>query len=362
MDIISNEVQETEIYNRVDDLKAFDETKLGVKGLVDQGVTKVPRIFIRPHDELVQDLNFTKVDLNIPVIDLSGIEQGHDRRMEIVEQIREASKTWGFFQVVNHEISSSLLDETIDSIRMFHEQDNETKMKFYSRDRMNMVRFESNIDLYQSRTANWRDTLTISMAYSELPPEQVPVVCRETILEYIKGTTMLCGTLLDLLSEALNLNPNYLQDMECARGRTFVCHYYPPCPEPELTLGTSKHTDPSFITLLLQDHLGGLQVRYCDQWVDVPSVTGAIVVNIGDMLQIVSNDKFKSADHRVLANHKGPRVSIASFFTGVVDPPKMYGPIKDGNTPAYRDFTVTDYLNKFFTRPIDKSGLDYFKS
>lgn len=301
--------------------------------------------------------------LEVPVIDLSGSGHGddHDRRMQIVEQIREASKTWGFFQVVNHEIRLGLLDEMIDSIRMFHEQDSETKMKFYTRDRMNKVRFDSNIDLYQSRAANWRDSLTISMAYADLHPEQVPEICRETILEYIKHVTMLGGTLLELLSEALNLQTNYLQDMECARGRTFVCQYYPPCPEPELTLGASKHTDPSFITLLLQDHIGGLQVKYSDQWVDVPPIKGGMVVNIGDMLQIVSNDKFKSADHRVLANHNGPRVSVASFFIGDVVTPKMYGPIKDGSPPAYKDFLVNEYLDKFFTRPIDKSGLDYFK-
>lgn len=347
---------DTEKYDRADALKVFDESKVGVKGLVDAGVTKIPRIFIRPHDELVQELKYKKVDLQIPVIDLSGT---HD---QIVEQVREASETWGFFQVINHEIATILLDETIDCIRMFHEQDSETKMKLYSRDRMNTVRFDSNIDLYRSRTANWRDTLTLSMFVSgELDPQQVPQVCRETMIEYIKQVTMLGGTLMELLSEALNLKQNHLQDMQCGHGRTLVCQYYPPCPEPELTLGASQHTDPSFLTLLLQDHIGGLQVRHHDQWTNVSPVAGGLVVNIGDFLQIVSNDKFKSVDHRVLANHNGPRISVACFFTGVAVPPKIYRPIKDGSPPAYKEFFVTEYMDKFFTRPIDKCGLDYFK-
>lgn len=368
MDIFSNEdYDSTENYDRHHALKVFDESKAGVKGLVDAGVTKIPRIFIRPHDELVEELNCSKVNLQIPVIDLSGCEQG-DRRTEIVEQVREASENWGFFQVVNHEIPTSLLDETVDCIRMFHEQETEVKMKLYSRDRKKRVRFESNIDLYQSGVANWRDTLTLSMFISnDLDPEEVPEVCRETILEYIKYVTKLGGTLMEILSEALGLKPDHLKGMECAHGRTFVCHYYPPCPEPELTMGVSKHTDPSFLTLLLQDHIGGLQVRHRNQWADVPHVPGGLVVNIGDLLQIISNDKFKSIEHRVLANHDGPRISVACFFTGVTVPPKMYGPIKelalksDGRPPAYKDLLVSEYIEKFFTRSIDKSGLDNFR-
>ncbi|CAI9261510.1 unnamed protein product [Lactuca saligna] len=357
MDIFSNE--DTEKYDRADALKVFDETKAGVKGLVDAGVTKIPRIFIRPHDELVEELNSSKVSLQIPIIDLTGSEKG-DRRKEIVEQIRVASETWGFFQVINHEIPKSLLDETIDCIRMFHEQESEIKMKFYSRDRMNKVRFDSNLDLYQSRAANWRDTLTLSMfILDDLNPDEVPSICRETMLEYIKHVTKFGGTLLELLSEALGLRPHHLQDLECCHGRTFVCHYYPPCPEPELTLGSSKHTDPSFLTLLLQDNIGGLQVRHHDQWTDVPPLAGGFVVNIGDFLQIVSNDKFKSVDHRVLANHNGPRISMACFFTGVAVPPKIYGPIKeltlqsDGSTPVYQDFLLRTLMCMFMCHTHD---------
>jgi isopenicillin N synthase-like dioxygenase len=94
------------------------------------------------------------------------------------------------------------------------------------------------------------------------------------------------GTLLfALLSEALGLNPNHLKDMGCAEGLIALCHYYPPCPEPEMTVGTTKHCDNDFLTVLLQDHIGGLQVLYDDKWIDITPVPGALVVNVGDLLQ-----------------------------------------------------------------------------
>ncbi|KAF3456829.1 hypothetical protein FNV43_RR01483 [Rhamnella rubrinervis] len=91
--------------------------------------------------------------------------------------------------------------------------------------------------------------------------------------------------LLELLSEALGLNPNHLKDIDCAEGVVVLGHYYPACPQPELCLGASKHSDNSFLTVLLQDHIGGLQVLFENHWIDIPYEPGALVVNIGDLLQ-----------------------------------------------------------------------------
>ncbi|KAI3756733.1 hypothetical protein L1987_56555 [Smallanthus sonchifolius] len=137
----------------------------------------------------------------------------------------------------------------------------------------------------------------------------------DVLLEYSNQVMKLGVCLFELMSEALGLNTDHLLNMGCADGLAVLGHYYPSCPQPELTIGTTDHTDNDFITILLQDHIGGLKVFYQNQWTDVPPTPGALIVNAGDFLQLITNDKFVSSQHKVVANKVGPRVSVASFFT-----------------------------------------------
>ncbi|CAJ1958102.1 unnamed protein product [Sphenostylis stenocarpa] len=352
---------------RLRELKEFDDTKAGVKGLVDQGITKIPRLFHHPPDEHAEFSNSGSTAQIIPVIDLAEVGQDASSRLEVIGRIREASEKWGFFQVVNHGIPVTVLEYLKDGVRRFYEQDIELKKHLYTREQMRPFVYNSNFDLYISPALNWRDTFMCYLAPNPPKPEDLPVVCRDILLEYGAYMMKLGITLFELLSEALGLHPDHLKDLGCAEGIISLGHYYPACPEPELTLGTTKHSDNSFLTLVLQDHIGGLQVLYKNSWIDIAPEPGALVVNIGDLLQLITNDRFKSVEHRVVANLIGPRISVACFFSEILNPtPKLYGPIKEllseDNPPKYRETTVKEYAQYYKAKGLDgTSALDHFK-
>ncbi|XP_052882295.1 1-aminocyclopropane-1-carboxylate oxidase homolog 1-like [Gossypium arboreum] len=97
-------------------------------------------------------------ELGAPIIDLQGIGGDSARGAVVINQVRNACADWGFFQVVHHGIPASVLDEMIDGISQFHEQDTEVKKQFYSRDATRKVLYLSNYDLYKLKAANWRDS------------------------------------------------------------------------------------------------------------------------------------------------------------------------------------------------------------
>lgn len=274
-------------YDRAQQVKQFDQSKLGVKGLVDSGLTSIPRFFIHPPETLPDLRPHTKPQTQqqpIPTIDLSDL-QTH-RRSSIVQQISRACRTFGFFQITNHGIPSAVLDRTIASIKAFHEQPTEVKAPVYSREMGTGVSYLSNVDLYSSKAASWRDTLQVRLGPIPAVPEEVPEICRDEIVGWDGEILRLGEALMELVSEGLGLSAGRLNEMTCLGGRVMVGHYYPYCPQPDLTVGLTSHSDPGVLTLLLQDHMGGLQVKHGEGWVDVKPVPGALVINVGDLLQV----------------------------------------------------------------------------
>ncbi|KAJ7948923.1 2-oxoglutarate (2OG) and Fe(II)-dependent oxygenase superfamily protein [Quillaja saponaria] len=144
-------------------------------------------------------------------------------------------------------------------------------------------------------------------------------------------------------------------------------NFYPTCPNPELTVGVGRHSDMGALTVLLQDGIGGLFVKSEDgddagKWMEIPPVPAALVINVGDTLQILSNGRYRSAEHRVRTTNTQARVSIPIFT--LPKPTEKIGPLpeaveKDG-VALYKEIVFQDYMNNFFGNVHDgKKSLDF---
>ncbi|KAI3976495.1 hypothetical protein MKX01_008353 [Papaver californicum] len=269
----------------------------------DSGITTIPRFFVHPPE------SFPSITHPNPSYD-----DHHDRKE--IDEIKEASSKWGFIQILNHVIPIDVLDRTISSIKAFNEQSNVIKSKYYGRERGKGIAFSTFFDLFQSKE---RDTL--QMRTGPAPPhfDHIPEICRRELLEWDQQVQLLGEILMRLLSERLGLEKDRLKEISCLDSRLTVAHYYP---------------DPGVLTVLLQDQIGGLQLKHGEDWIDVKPCSGGLVLNTGDLLQMISNDEYKSVEHRVVANpFREPHVSTAVFF----NPGKRednYGPLPELISPA----------------------------
>lgn len=148
-------------YDRIEEVRKFDESKSGVKGLSDSGITSIPKFFIHSPQTLADIKNTKSSDqttISIPIIDLSD-----NNRTKLISQVKEAASTWGFFQVINHGISKSVLDSTIRAYKAFHEQPHDVKSRYYKREEHCGVMYATNNDLYRSEAASWHDQLQVNL-------------------------------------------------------------------------------------------------------------------------------------------------------------------------------------------------------
>ncbi|XP_062201150.1 1-aminocyclopropane-1-carboxylate oxidase homolog 1-like [Phragmites australis] len=343
-------------YDAAAALADFHESLGGVRGLVESGVAAVPRLFLvsttpGPQPQTTADFAIPTVDLSLP-------------RSETVALVRAAARSCGFFHVINHGVPPGTVDSAVSAVRAFHEQPRAIRSAFYSLAPVGAVTY-STIPIQPQQAGQpaaasllpWRDSLRVRFGPGEPDLGCLPAACRDALQEYQRSLTGFGKEITGLLSEALGVEAERLEREMQVEGWLMACHYYPPCPEPARVVGSLEHTDPSLFTVLAQDGVGGLQVR-CDdgtggdgEWVDVAPVTGALLVNVGDVLKVVSNDEYNSVEHRVIIRStQDARVSIACFFNPAKrDKSDLFGPLPELVTverPArYRSFTVPEFMS-----------------
>ncbi|KAG2398004.1 Gibberellin 2-beta-dioxygenase [Vigna angularis] len=259
---------------------------------------------------------------DLPLIDLGALKSSNERdKRACTAAICKAASEWGFFQVVNHGISHDLLR------KMRNEQ-----MKLFE------VPFEKKI--------------TCGLLNNPY---------REAINEFAPAMLEVSRLLASILAQNLGYPKDAVEKL-CDAGTCFLrLNHYPCCPKSkEEIFGLVPHTDSDFLTILYQDQVGGLQLMKDSKWVAVKPNPDALIVNIGDLFQAWSNDEYRSVEHKVVANDKMERYSVAYFLC-----PFNNTVINGCKGPSvYRKFTFGEYRHQIqedVKKIGHKIGLSRFK-
>ncbi|KAL9243359.1 hypothetical protein vseg_017255 [Gypsophila vaccaria] len=302
---------------------------------------------------------------SIPIVDLSEPEDA------IKSKLLEGCQEYGIFYVVNHGVDKMLCNSVLNALAEFFtspieqgraqlhttDHDKEVKVYYYDvRDGDKIVHGWS-----EAFTHLWHpsdDTFLHSLP--TYPPHY-----RELIAEYSKEIGIVISKLLGWMSEGLGLDKEEIEKNLGSLPKFYKMqsNFYPPCPDPELTMGLAAHNDMAAFTVVCQtEHVTGLNFLKDDTWFSVPPHPNAFVCNVGDVLQILSNGKFKSVRHRAVTSKDKARVSLATFIA----PHKqtMVGPIKDlvdeQHPPRYETFQYANFHERILRpwlhpRPDDKA-------
>ncbi|KAK3406847.1 hypothetical protein EUGRSUZ_K02978 [Eucalyptus grandis] len=355
-------------------LQSWPEPIVRVQALSESGISRIPERFVRPPSErpspipnfAPQDRDRTRDGINIPVIDLAGIMSSADGSTLLLERISYACREWGFFQVVNHGVSEELMGAAREAWREFFRLPVEAKQE-YANNPSTYEGYGSRIGVEREATLDWSDYffLYYSPRSARNPSKwpAIPLSCRELITEYGKEVTELCKRLLSLISRSLGFEGDYFERAFGGEefGACLRANFYPKCPQPDLTLGLSAHSDPGFLTFLLPDpHVAGLQVRQGDQWVTVEPIPNAFIVNLGDQMQVVTNAIYRSVEHRVIVNSAKERVSLAFFYNPksdlLIQPAEEF--VTEDRPALYSPMTYEEYRTYIRTKgPRGKSQL-----
>jgi len=279
----------------------------------------------------------------VPLIDIGSLPQrGADGATESVAlAIASACKNTGFFYVANHGVQKQTIADVFEANKRFHARPDEDKLKLrlnrwhrgyqsLGGSKLNSsARFKAARHPNQLESFFVRHEVDPGHADYENKPLQGPNQWPEdpwfvaAVRKYDAAVLDLGMRLLPAFSLALGQDADFFSRRFAPASTALRLIHYPPTPadRPEDLYGANEHTDYGFMTLLVQDSIGGLQVQFSDgSWVAVPYIPDTYVVNIGDMLSRWTNGYFHSTPHRVLnASTQRDRYSVAYFFDPDLD-------------------------------------------
>jgi len=298
----------------------------------------------------------------IPLVDLAS--------SDAPKQIRDACMNHGFFYLINHGVSQQLIDSAFEQSRIFFALPIEEKQK-YAVNKFNHGYLPLGSEILDPERQIQGDTKeSFYIGVERLPHHAFPLHgpniwpdvrvlpnFKKIMNRYFNALRNLGTHTTRLIAQSANLKPSFFDScFTDPMALINLLHYPPIYSDPNHGIfGAGAHTDYGMLTILATDGVPGLQIFQNGEWVDVPSIPGAFIVNLGDMLQRWTNDVYKSTLHRVVNLTGSERYSIPFFFEPNFDTmvtclpkfcseenPSKYPPIKSGEYLVGR-YTATQH-------------------
>lgn len=270
----------------------------------------------------------------VPVVDLHPWLADASDRHAVAQEVDRVFREVGFMYITGHGISAATRDAAFQAAHQFFGQPAEAKLEVDAR------RNGSYWGYYADRSESTDPTAPADRKeafdlHHEFPEEYLadasPAIRRRftepnlwpsamsgfraAVGDYFDQCKRLAGTLFEIVAVANGLPVHYFRSQIDKPIATMRLLHYPPQPADTGEFGIGAHRDYEAITILALDQVGGLEVRnQSGQWIDVPPIADAFVVNIGEMLQRWTNDGYVATDHRVINRSGAERYSIPLFF------------------------------------------------
>jgi isopenicillin N synthase-like dioxygenase len=260
----------------------------------------------------------------IPNISLRELKTNNS---ETMKRLAEACRYWGFFRLIDLELERGATDQVLAAMKIFFSLPHEEKKQLSRTEKNPWGYFDEELT---KNKQDWKEIFDLSLDHahpndqSQTPwPSRLPGF-RDTMLQWHKLCETISLTLLESIMQSLRLPQGSLAHHFTEDNSSFLrLNHYPICQTPaapdedfptEGHLGIYHHTDAGAVTVLLQDKVSGLQVRHNDTWTTIANENDSLIINVGDLVQVWSNDRYKAPLHRVLANSKQDRFSAAFFM------------------------------------------------
>ncbi|KAL3505595.1 hypothetical protein ACH5RR_030977 [Cinchona calisaya] len=310
----------------------------------------------------------------LPIIDLM------EERSEVSKMVVKACETFGFFKLINHGVPEDVIAKMEEQSYQFFAKSSTEKEQAgpynpYGYGCKN-IGFNGDVGEVEYLMLDANPVSLISHdTYQTISND--PITFSSAVRSYVEAVRELACEILDLIAEGLGVPDTsvlsrLIRDVES--DSLLRLNHYPPLKEDHrdtnstntIRIGIGEHTDPQILTILRSNDVGGLQISLEEGvWVPVTPHPTAFFVNVGDVLQAMTNGRFLSVKHRAMVNWPYNKSRMSMGYFGSPPLSASISPIPQLETPQcprlYRSFTWAEYKQATYSRRLGDTRLDFFR-